>query len=87
MNDGASALSALESHLRGLSRVVVALSGGVDSSVVAVAARKALGGEARAITGVSQSLSSSELDEIRAFARAHDLLHLCLLYTSPSPRD
>lgn len=76
MNDGASALSALESHLRGLSRVVVALSGGVDSSVVAVAARKALGGEARAITGVSQSLSSSELDEIRAFARAHDLLHL-----------
>jgi len=75
MNEPARALLALEEHLRGLPRVVVALSGGVDSSVVAVAARRALGANARAITGVSGSLSTTELEEIRAFARAHDLLH------------
>lgn len=75
MSDGARSLEALEAHLRGFPRVVVALSGGVDSSVVAVAARRALGENARAITGVSASLSKGELDEIRALARAHDLAH------------
>mgnify|MGYP000935192751 CR=1 FL=1 len=75
MTDAARALVALEEQLRSLGRVVVALSGGVDSSVVAVAARRALGDRARAVTGVSRSLSSSELEEIRAFARAHALAH------------
>lgn len=75
MRDAATALLALEEQLRSLGRVVVALSGGVDSSVVAVAAKRALGERARAVTGVSRSLSSTELDEIRAFARAQSLAH------------
>jgi 7-cyano-7-deazaguanine synthase in queuosine biosynthesis len=41
---------------------VVAYSGGVDSAVVAKAAQLALGDRAVAITGVSASLATGELD-------------------------
>lgn len=55
---------------------LVALSGGVDSSVVAAMAARALGPRALAVTGVSPSLATHELAEIRAFAAARDLRHL-----------
>lgn len=56
--------------------VVVALSGGVDSSVVAALAARALGPRALAVTGVSPSLANQELADIRAFAAALGLRHL-----------
>lgn len=56
--------------------MVVALSGGVDSSVVAAMAARALGPRALAVTGVSPSLAGQELAEIRAFATALGLRHL-----------
>jgi uncharacterized protein len=61
--------------LRGYGRVAVAFSGGVDSTVVAQAARVALGDEAVAVTAVSDSLAEGELEEARALARRIGIRH------------
>ena len=55
--------------------VIVALSGGTDSSVIATYARKVLGDQMRAVTGVSPSLSPKELDDILAICRRHEIPH------------
>lgn len=52
---------ALQAHIRPLGRVVVAFSGGVDSSLVAYVAAKTLGAAALAVTSGSQSLKRSDL--------------------------
>lgn len=65
----------LEAWLRGLPSAAVALSGGVDSSLVAAAAARALGPRALAVTGDSASLPPGELDRIRGFCRAIGLDH------------
>lgn len=54
---------------------IVAFSGGVDSAVVAHAAQLALGGDALAMTGVSASLASGELDLARRIAQASGVRH------------
>jgi uncharacterized protein len=61
--------------LRGYGRVAVAFSGGVDSAVVAQAARLALGDEAVAVTAVSDSLAQGELEEAEALARQIGIRH------------
>jgi len=61
--------------LRTFHRVVVALSGGVDSAVVAKAAHLALGDAALAVTGVSSSLASGELEEARRVAEFIGIRH------------
>jgi uncharacterized protein len=53
----------------------VAMSAGVDSAVVAQAARLALGSRAVAITGVSASLAAGELDLAREVARHIGIRH------------
>src|SRR5262245_53551020 len=54
--------------IRGYGSCAVAYSGGVDSTVVAKAAQLALGDRAVAVTGVSASLASGELDEAQRLA-------------------
>src|SRR3989454_8701193 len=54
----------------------VALSAGVDSSLVALLARKALGDHAVAVTGVYESLPPHELEIAKETAKAIGIKHL-----------
>ncbi len=58
-----------------LESCAVAFSGGVDSAVVAKAAQLALGDKAIAITGVSASLASGELEEAIEVAKQIGIRH------------
>ncbi|MCE2426145.1 MAG: ATP-dependent sacrificial sulfur transferase LarE [Pseudomonadales bacterium] len=51
----------LQEHIGGLGRVLVAYSGGVDSSLVAFVAAQTLGDDALAVTSGSKSLKRSDL--------------------------
>jgi uncharacterized protein len=66
---------ALVEALRGYGRVAVAYSGGIDSTVVARAAFEALGDDAVAVTAVSESLASGELEEAEDLARRIGIRH------------
>jgi uncharacterized protein len=61
--------------LRTYGRVAVAYSGGIDSTVVAQAAYEALGDAAIAVTAVSDSLASGELEEAQELARRIGIRH------------
>ena len=61
--------------LRGCESVAVAFSGGIDSTVVAQAARLALGDASIAVTALSQSLASGELEEAVELARWIGIAH------------
>jgi uncharacterized protein len=65
----------LESLIRPLESAVVAFSGGVDSSLVAAFAARALGERALAVTAVSPALATGELDGARDVARAIGIRH------------
>ncbi len=54
---------------------MVAFSGGVDSAVVAKAARLALGDRAVAVTGVSASLAAGELETAERIAKSIGIQH------------
>ena len=65
---------ALLSAVSGYSKLVVAFSGGVDSALLAVAARKALGRSGvSAVTADSASLSTGEADHCRSITREWDI--------------
>ncbi|MFO0889606.1 MAG: ATP-dependent sacrificial sulfur transferase LarE [Isosphaeraceae bacterium] len=61
--------------LRGYGQVAVAYSGGIDSTVVAQAAFEALGDRAIAVTAVSDSLASGELEEAVELAKQIGIKH------------
>jgi uncharacterized protein len=65
----------LESRIADLGSAVVAFSGGVDSSLVAALAARALGDRALAVTAVSPALATGELAGARDVARAIGIRH------------
>ena len=73
-----SKTEALLEKLRSYGSVVVALSGGVDSAVLAKAAALALGDKAVAVTAVSELLSERERQDAAECARLSGLRHVLL---------
>jgi uncharacterized protein len=68
-------LGRLEARIAPLGSVVVAFSGGVDSSVVAAIAHRALGDKALAVTAVSPAVAQGELDGARRVAAHIGIAH------------
>ncbi len=68
-------------------RVIVALSGGVDSAVVAYAAKKALDGNAIAVTADYKTLSDEELESARKIAVEIGIKHQVIEYSELDNED
>lgn len=69
-------LERLVEELRPLGKLVVAYSGGVDSTVVMAVAARALGAEnVIAVTALSETLPERELQEATALAKTMDIPH------------
>ena len=80
----------LQEHLRSLNTVIVAFSGGVDSSLVAYVANQQLGEQALIVTSASQSLKRSDLQLTKTLASHWGLNHRVVItdeLTHPSYRE
>ncbi len=73
--DASQKSSSLVDYLGRFDACIVAFSGGVDSAVVARAAREAVGDHSLAVTGVSDSLAEGELEQAASTAAAIGIEH------------
>ena len=70
----------MEWFMKDRAPVIIALSGGVDSAVVALAAKKALNSEAIAITANYNTLSNDELNSAKNVANELGIFHKIIEY-------
>ncbi len=77
MDDGRQLdpIDRLRAWFKDAGAVVVALSSGVDSSVLAIVAAQVLGARATAVTGASDSLPADELSDVVALCAARGVQH------------
>lgn len=80
-------IDAIVAQMRGFGRMVVAFSGGVDSSLVAALAYRALGDEAVAVTAVSETLASLELEDARQIAAQIGIRHELISFSELEDED
>ncbi len=71
-------LERLKNIVKGLESVVVAFSGGVDSSLIAKVCYDALGGKAMAVTANSETYPGFELEEAKKLAKEIGIRHLVI---------
>ena len=75
MDDIRAKETRLQSDLKRLDSLIVAYSGGVDSAYLALAARRALGGQMLAVTALSASFSAQDREMAEACARQFAIPH------------
>ncbi|WP_455370036.1 ATP-dependent sacrificial sulfur transferase LarE, partial [[Eubacterium] cellulosolvens] len=77
----------VQKNLRKYRSILVALSGGVDSSLAAFLAKKAVGNKAIAVTADSMTLPLGELDESKKIAKKIGIKHIIIKVDETSNQD
>lgn len=76
MNCGMERLDRLKEYIRGKEKLVVAFSGGVDSTFLLKVAHDVLGGNVIAVTAKSCSFPARELNEAAEFCKKEGICHI-----------